>query len=85
MLCPGPGFGQVDAEAVRYLHPCLSHSTSVCWVSAVCQALHWGYDGKKEPEAGRRECVNLLCHCPLWGVVGASGLFELQVRHLENG
>lgn len=55
-------WGVRGVEAVSDLSPCLSHSPSICRVSAVCQALHWEYDGKKYAAVSRRlttECLHV--------------------------
>lgn len=82
-------WGVRGIEAVSDLSPCLSHSTSICGVSAACQALHWEYGGKKRAAVSRGltgvpecdSCSVTFCWWVLWEPLN---LFELQVCHLES-
>lgn len=55
-------------EVMGSLLSCLIHSTSLCWVPAMCHALHWRYDGKKDAALSKRlttEDLDLAVSLPL--------------------
>lgn len=74
-LCPaqvlGGSIGRWRVEGIEVmgsLLSCLIHSTSLCWVPAMCHALHWRYDGKKDAALSKRlttEDLDLAVSLPL--------------------